>query len=102
MHNNNNNNNNSNNNNNNNNNNNSNNNNIRNERQQVVVCSHVPLHAGATDDSALLWNFEEVLEVLHGPAGRACIVAVLAGEQAVVVVNVVCVRVCVVSVCESE
>jgi hypothetical protein len=55
------------------------------------VSAHVPLHPDASDDTALLWNFPEVMAELHSPDGLRCVVAFFAG---------VCVCVCVcVSVC---
>lgn len=46
---------------------------------QVVISTHVPVSPGATGMSALTWNYEEVLSVLHKPAGLRCVVAVFAG-----------------------
>lgn len=47
---------------------------------RVIVAAHVPLHPEASDSSALLWNFPEVLAELYGEHGSKCVVAVLAGE----------------------
>lgn len=33
--------------------------------QKVVVCCHVPLDPGATSREALLWNYDEVMDVIH-------------------------------------
>lgn len=33
--------------------------------QKVVVCCHIPLHPGSTSREALLWNYDEVLDVIH-------------------------------------
>ncbi|KAI4342516.1 hypothetical protein MLD38_027138 [Melastoma candidum] len=34
-------------------------------KQKVVVCCHLPLDPGASTEEALLWNFDEVMEVIH-------------------------------------
>ncbi|WOL04429.1 hypothetical protein Cni_G13150 [Canna indica] len=46
--------------------------------QNVIVCSHIPLHPGATSPEALLWNYEEVLDVIHR---YKCVKACLAGHE---------------------
>lgn len=33
--------------------------------QKVVVCCHIPLDPGATSKEALLWNYDEVMDVIH-------------------------------------
>lgn len=34
-------------------------------KQNVVVCCHLPLDPGATSQEALLWNYDEVMNVIH-------------------------------------
>lgn len=34
-------------------------------KQKVVVCCHLPLDPGATSKEALLWNYDEVMAVIH-------------------------------------
>ncbi|XP_042013382.1 manganese-dependent ADP-ribose/CDP-alcohol diphosphatase-like [Salvia splendens] len=45
--------------------------------QRVVVCSHLPLDPRATSFAALLWNYEEVMEVVHR---YSCVKVCLAGH----------------------
>lgn len=45
--------------------------------QKVIICCHIPLHPGATFPSALLWNYAEVLEVIHK---FRCVKVCLAGH----------------------
>ncbi|KAI3785814.1 hypothetical protein L1987_44940 [Smallanthus sonchifolius] len=33
--------------------------------QKVVVCCHIPLDPGATSKQSLLWNYDEVMDVIH-------------------------------------
>ncbi|ONK77169.1 uncharacterized protein A4U43_C02F3810 [Asparagus officinalis] len=33
--------------------------------QKVIICCHLPLDPGAATPEALLWNYEEVMEVIH-------------------------------------
>ncbi|XP_059657195.1 manganese-dependent ADP-ribose/CDP-alcohol diphosphatase [Cornus florida] len=33
--------------------------------QKVVVCCHLPLDPGSSSKEALLWNFDEVMDVIH-------------------------------------
>lgn len=33
--------------------------------QKVVICSHLPLNSGASTNEALLWNYNEVMDVIH-------------------------------------
>lgn len=47
-------------------------------RECVVVCSHLPLHPGAASPAGLMWNYEEVLAVVHR---HGCVVACLAGHD---------------------
>ncbi|KAK4794362.1 hypothetical protein SAY86_012356 [Trapa natans] len=46
--------------------------------QKVVVCCHLPLHPGAISEEALLWNCDEVMEVIHG---YKCVKVCLAGHD---------------------
>ncbi|KAJ7945803.1 Manganese-dependent ADP-ribose/CDP-alcohol diphosphatase [Quillaja saponaria] len=34
-------------------------------KQKVVVCCHLPLDPGASSKEALLWNYDEVMDVIH-------------------------------------
>lgn len=45
--------------------------------QKVVICCHLPLDPGATTPEALLWNYEEVMEVIHR---YECVKACFAGH----------------------
>ena len=45
--------------------------------ERVFVCGHLPLHPEACAAVCLLWNYEEVLEVLRD---ARCVVATLAGH----------------------
>ncbi|KAL8457983.1 hypothetical protein ACS0TY_035742 [Phlomoides rotata] len=33
--------------------------------QKVVICCHIPLDVGASSPEPLLWNYDEVMEVIH-------------------------------------
>ncbi|XP_071709796.1 manganese-dependent ADP-ribose/CDP-alcohol diphosphatase [Rutidosis leptorrhynchoides] len=33
--------------------------------QKVIVCCHIPLDPGATSKESLLWNYDEVMDVIH-------------------------------------
>lgn len=46
--------------------------------QKVVVCCHLPLDPNASSREALLWNYDEVMEVLHG---YSCVKVCLAGHD---------------------
>ncbi|CAN4088037.1 unnamed protein product [Withania somnifera] len=43
--------------------------------QNVIVCCHLPLDPGASSLAALLWNYDEVMDVIH----RYCCVKVCMG-----------------------
>ncbi|CAO2200378.1 unnamed protein product [Urochloa humidicola] len=47
--------------------------------EKAVVCSHLPMHPAAASHTGLMWNYEEVLNVVrrHGD----CVVACLAGHD---------------------
>lgn len=47
-------------------------------REKVIICCHIPLHPGATFPSALLWNYADVLDVIHK---FTCVKACLAGHS---------------------
>lgn len=47
-------------------------------RQNVVICCHLPLDPGATSKEALLWNYDEVMNVIHS---YNCVKACLAGHD---------------------
>lgn len=46
--------------------------------QKAIICCHLPLHPGASSPEALLWNYDEVLEVVHR---YNCVKACLAGHD---------------------
>lgn len=46
--------------------------------QKVVVCSHLPLDPGATSKEALLWNYDEVMNLMHK---YNCVKVCLAGHN---------------------
>lgn len=46
--------------------------------QKVVVCCHVPLDPGSTSQEALLWNYNEVMDVIHR---YNCVKVCLAGHD---------------------
>lgn len=46
--------------------------------QNVIICCHLPLHPGACSPAALLWNYEEVLDVIHR---YKCVKACIAGHD---------------------
>ena len=46
--------------------------------QKVVVCCHLPLDPNASSREALLWNYDEVMEVLHR---YSCVKVCLAGHD---------------------
>ncbi|KAJ0953542.1 putative hydrolase [Helianthus annuus] len=45
--------------------------------QKVVVCCHIPLDPGASSKQALLWNYDEVMDVIHR---YDCVKVCLAGH----------------------
>ncbi|KAM0047000.1 putative hydrolase [Helianthus debilis subsp. tardiflorus] len=45
--------------------------------QKVVVCCHIPLDPGASSKQALLWNYDEVMDVIHQ---YDCVKVCLAGN----------------------
>jgi manganese-dependent ADP-ribose/CDP-alcohol diphosphatase len=46
--------------------------------QKVVICCHVPLDPGAASEETVLWNFEEVMSVIHR---YNCVKVCLAGHD---------------------
>lgn len=52
----------------------------RERKQRMVVFTHVPICPGACQDSTLLWNYEEVMHILHSD-GYGVVVAVFAGHD---------------------
>ncbi|KAI3454403.1 hypothetical protein Pfo_011066 [Paulownia fortunei] len=46
--------------------------------QKVVVCCHLPLEPRASSNEALLWNYDEVMEVIHR---YNCVKVCLAGHD---------------------
>jgi len=49
------------------------------QQQRVLVVSHVPLFPHSADDSTILWNYSEVVQVLQEKAG--VVVAVFSGHD---------------------
>lgn len=47
-------------------------------KQKVVICCHVPLDPGATSQVALLWNYDEVMNLIHR---YNCVKVCLAGHD---------------------
>ncbi|GAB2289457.1 hypothetical protein Dimus_023766 [Dionaea muscipula] len=47
-------------------------------KQKVIVCCHLPLDPGASTPAALLWNYDEVMDVIHK---YKCVKACLAGHD---------------------
>lgn len=47
-------------------------------KQNVVVCCHLPLDPGAVSQEALLWNYDEVMDVIHK---YKCVKVCLAGHN---------------------
>ncbi|KAK8511667.1 hypothetical protein V6N13_029269 [Hibiscus sabdariffa] len=49
-----------------------------NMKQKVIVCCHLPLHPGATGKTSLLWNYNQVMDVIHR---YDCVKVCLAGHS---------------------
>ena len=49
--------------------------------EKVIVSTHVPLGPGSCVDTTLLWNYDEVLAVIHSEEAGGCVAAVLAGHD---------------------
>lgn len=47
-------------------------------KQKVIVCCHVPLDPNSASSEALLWNYEEVMDVMHQ---YKCVKACFAGHD---------------------
>ncbi|PON96761.1 Calcineurin-like phosphoesterase domain, apaH type [Trema orientale] len=47
-------------------------------RQKVVICCHLPLDPGASSREALLWNYDEVMDLIHQ---YNCVKVCLAGHD---------------------
>ncbi|KAL9228373.1 hypothetical protein vseg_003962 [Gypsophila vaccaria] len=47
-------------------------------KQKVIVCCHLPLDPGASSLAALLWNYDEVMDVIHR---YKCVKVCLAGHD---------------------
>ncbi|XP_074585018.1 manganese-dependent ADP-ribose/CDP-alcohol diphosphatase-like [Curcuma longa] len=47
-------------------------------KQKVVLCCHLPLHPEASSIEALLWNYDEVMSLIHR---YGCVKACLAGHD---------------------
>ncbi|CAN6447319.1 unnamed protein product [Victoria cruziana] len=47
-------------------------------KQKVIVCCHLPLHPGAASAEALLWNYDEVMCIIHR---YHCVKVCLAGHD---------------------
>ncbi|MCL7040980.1 hypothetical protein MKW94_014349 [Papaver nudicaule] len=48
------------------------------KKQKVVVCCHLPLDPGASSKTALCWNYDEVMEIIHR---YDCVKVCLAGHD---------------------
>lgn len=48
--------------------------------RKAIVLTHIPILEASTTPKTVLWNAEEVLQILRGEDGR-CVVAVLAGHD---------------------
>ena len=59
------------------------------EKQRVVILTHVGVCPGACDDHSLSWDYDQVLELLHGP-GRGVVAALLSGHDHKVHPRLVC------------
>lgn len=46
--------------------------------QKVIICCHLPLHPRASSNEALLWNYKEVLDLIHR---YKCVKACIAGHE---------------------
>lgn len=46
-------------------------------KQKVIICCHLPLDAGAASPICILWNYDEVMEIVHR---YDCVVACLGGH----------------------
>jgi manganese-dependent ADP-ribose/CDP-alcohol diphosphatase len=49
--------------------------------ERVVVLTHVGVCPGVCDDDTLAWDYDKVLALLHGPAGKGVVAAVLSGHD---------------------
>lgn len=47
-------------------------------KQKVVICCHLPLDPGASSKEALLWNYDEVMDLIHR---YKCVKVCLAGHD---------------------
>jgi len=47
-------------------------------KEKVIILGHIPICPGSCSDSTLLWNYDEVLPILHS---FDCVVAYLAGHD---------------------
>ncbi|GAB4845731.1 hypothetical protein Ancab_039133 [Ancistrocladus abbreviatus] len=47
-------------------------------KQKVVICCHLPLDPGASTTEALLWNYDEVMDLIHR---YKCVKVCLAGHD---------------------
>ena len=47
-------------------------------KQKVVICCHLPLDPGTSSPEALLWNYDQVMDVIHA---YNCVKLCLAGHD---------------------
>ncbi|QCE14408.1 manganese-dependent ADP-ribose/CDP-alcohol diphosphatase-like [Vigna unguiculata] len=47
------------------------------KKQKVVICCHLPLDAGAASEKGLLWNYDEIMNLIHR---YNCVKVCLAGH----------------------
>ena len=49
-----------------------------NANEKVIIFSHIPLCRGSCDDCVLLWNYEEILDIIHS---FSCVIACFYGHD---------------------
>ncbi|KMS95336.1 hypothetical protein BVRB_009180 [Beta vulgaris subsp. vulgaris] len=47
-------------------------------KQRVIICCHLPLDPGASTSEALLWNYDDVMDIVHK---YKCVKVCLAGHE---------------------
>jgi len=47
-------------------------------KEKVIILGHIPIYPGSCSDNTLLWNYDEVLPILHT---FDCVVAYLSGHD---------------------
>ncbi|KNA16951.1 hypothetical protein SOVF_084280 [Spinacia oleracea] len=48
------------------------------KKQKVIICCHLPLDPGASSSEALLWNYNEVMDIIHK---YKCVKACFGGHE---------------------